>query len=330
MAGWSTLSNGSSLDCVGIETVTAFNGNGCCLVEDQVQVDSADHDKLKQKCLFYQLFPDYLKENSCRGNVRPVPVLLGDGHLLDLYQLFSLVKERGGYAAVSRKGLWGSVTKDLGLSLRVLSSVKLVYDKYLNDFEGWVRKTFEEKNFKNGNHGGDRGFKSLPLDLEKEFRGLLCSNLKDKDDDFVQLESDKFMKYIDLVNHKSDASLSDTENQNNKCEDVQHVDGDGDHHDDDEKLCNGVKDDLSASVAEIAEKGFNSRKRKREALSGMLNWMKDVAKHPLDPLTQPIPKLSKFKEYKGQDVVVQVLRARDVLSLRQHVEPNSGPSSLQV
>ncbi|KAJ1405991.1 ARID DNA-binding domain [Sesbania bispinosa] len=322
MEGWSTLSNGYSLDCLGVETVGAFHGNGCCLVKDHV--DSADHDKAKQKCLFYQLFAVYLKENCSRGNVRPVPVLLGDGQLLDLYKLFYLVKERGGYAVVSRKGLWGYVTKELDLNLQVLASVKLVYDKYLTDFEGWLRETFEGNNFKNGNNRCDWGSKSLPLDLAGEFRGLLCSNVKDKDDELVQLEPNKIIKYIDLVNHKSDTNLLDTKNQNNKCEDAQHPDGD-----DDEKLSNGIEDDLATSVAEIAEKEFNSRKRKREALSGMLNWMKHIAKHPLHPLTQSIPKPSKWKEYKGQDSFVQILRAREVLLLRQHVEPNSGSSSSQ-
>ncbi|KEH42479.1 hypothetical protein MTR_1g069600 [Medicago truncatula] len=60
-------------------------------------------------------------------------------------------EEKGGYAAVSRKGLWDSVIVDLGLDLNVLASVKLVYEKYLSDFEGWLSKTSEEKSFKNWN-----------------------------------------------------------------------------------------------------------------------------------------------------------------------------------
>ncbi|TKY60645.1 AT-rich interactive domain-containing protein 2 [Spatholobus suberectus] len=310
MEGWSTFSNGSSLDCLGVETVGAFHG--------------ADHDKLRQKCLFNQLFPAYLKDNCSKGGVRPVPVLV-DGQRLDLYKLFSLVKERGGYAEVSKKGLWGSVAKELGLNHGVCSSVKLVCDKYLNDFERWLKKTFEEKNLKNGSHGCDWGFKGLPLDEEKEFSGLLCPNLKDKDDDeLVKSESNKIKKNIDLVNRKNDTNLLDTNDQNNKSEDVQHIDGDND-----EKSCNGFKEDPATLGAEGAEKELNPRKRKRESLSGMLNWMKHIAKNPLDPLTQPIPKPSKWKEYKGQDCFGQFLRAREVLSLRPHEEPNSGPSSFQ-
>ncbi|KAK7358597.1 hypothetical protein VNO77_00531 [Canavalia gladiata] len=324
MAAWSTFSNGSSLDCLGVETVGAFHGNGCCVGKEHVD-NAADDDKVKQKCVFYQLFPLYLKDSCSKGVVRPVPVLLGNGQLLDLYKLFSLVKERGGYSEVSKKGLWGNVTKELGLNFKVLASVKLVYDKYLNDFEIWLRNAFKEKNFKKGNQGCDWDFKSLPLDLEEEFRDLLCPNLKEKDDDeLVKLESENIRKYIDLINHKNDTSLLDTKNQNNKCKDVQHVDGD-----DDEKSCNDVADDPATLGKKGAEKEFNSRKRKREASSGMLNWMKNIAKHPVEPLAQPIPKPSKWKEYKGLDFFGQVLKVREGLLLRRHVEPNSGPSSLQ-
>ena len=273
MAGWSTFSNGSSLDCHEVETFDACNGNDCGRVKDHA--DNADHDKVKS--LFYKVFPVYLKENCSRGIGRPVPVLLGDGQLVDLYKLFSLVKEIGGYALVSKKGLWGYVTEELGLNHKVLASVKLVYDKYLNNFEEWLRKTFEEKNFRNGNHGCDRGFKSLSLELEKELRGLLCLNLKEKDDELVELESNRIRKYIDLANHKGERNLLGTKNQNT-CEDVQNA-----HGDDDEKVCNDFENDLDTSNTGVANREFNSRKRKRELLSGMLNWMKHIAKHPLDP-----------------------------------------------
>jgi hypothetical protein len=133
------MEDGSSLDCLEAKTFTESHGNDDSLIEDCV--DSADHDRDKQKSLFCQNFLVYLKENCTGSNVRPVPVILGDGQLLDLYQLFSLVKEKGGYDVVSRKGLWHSVIVELGLDLHVLASVKLIYYKYLRDFEGWLSKT---------------------------------------------------------------------------------------------------------------------------------------------------------------------------------------------
>jgi len=179
--------------------------------------------------------------------------------------------------------------------------------KNMSDFEGWLSKTFEEKSFKNWNDGC---LNSLPIDLEKELRSLLCSNLKDKDDHFVTLEPSNTIKHIDLVNPKSDGNLLDTKNQNNKCEGVQNFNGDG-NEDDNEKFGTGVKDDLAASFE------FHSHKCKRESLSEMIDWTKNIAIHPFDP-----------EEYKGgQDFFVQMLKARDVLSVRKHAEPNSGSSS---
>ncbi|CAK8579221.1 unnamed protein product [Lathyrus sativus] len=134
------MSNGSSLDRLEAETFTNFHGNSSCLVGDRV--NSTEIDKTKQKSLFCQFFPVYLKENCSRGNARPVPVMLGDGQLLDLYHLFSLVKKHGGHDGVSRKGLWDSVIVELGLDLHVLALVKLVYEKYLSGFEGWLSNAF--------------------------------------------------------------------------------------------------------------------------------------------------------------------------------------------
>ncbi|KOM57124.1 hypothetical protein LR48_Vigan11g015600 [Vigna angularis] len=322
MEEWSTFSNGPSLDSLGVETAGEFPGNGCCPGDGHVD-NGAPHGKLTQKCLFYQLYPLYLKDNCSQAGARPLLVLV-DGQQLDLYKLFSLVKERGGYAEVSKNGLWGSVTKGLGLNLEVYSPVKLVYDKYLNDFERWLKKIFEEKILKNGNNGCDWGLEWLPLDIEKEFKGLLCLNPKKKaDDELFKSKSNKKKKNTDLVNHKNGNNLLDTKDQNNKSEDVQHIEGD-----DNEKSSNGIKDNPATLGAECADKECNLLKRKRDAFSGMLNWMKNIAKHPLDPLTRPIPKPSKWKEHKGRGFFGQFLKAREVLSLRNH-EPNSGLSSLQ-
>ncbi|CAL5214859.1 unnamed protein product [Lathyrus oleraceus] len=278
------MANGSSLDRVEAETFAEFRGNGGCLVEDRV--DSADYDKAKQKSLFCQIFSVYLKEDRSGGNVRPVPVVLGDGRLVDLHQLFSLVKENGGYDVVSRKGLWDSVIVELGLEFHFLASIKLIYDKYLIGFEGWLTKTF---------------------DLEKEFRSLLCSNLKDKDDRFVPFKSSNIIKHIDLVNQKIDGS-----------------------DDDDKMFSNAVKEE-DACCMEISAEEFNSRKRKRESLSGMVHWTRNIAKHPFDPAAKPLPEPSKWKDYKGgQDFFLQLLKARNILSVKKHAEPNSGSSSQKV
>ena len=61
------------------------------------------------------------------------------------------MKESVVYAKVSRKELWNFVDKELGLNLEVSPLVKLVHYKYLNYFEMWAKKIFEEKILRNEN-----------------------------------------------------------------------------------------------------------------------------------------------------------------------------------
>ncbi|XP_054825009.1 AT-rich interactive domain-containing protein 2-like isoform X2 [Prosopis cineraria] len=321
MARWSSFTNGSSEDC--LETVGGHQGNDCCFDVGRVIRDQLD-DEVKLKCLFHQLLSIYIKENNSGGNIRPVPVMLGDGQSLDLYKLFSFVNKRGGYALVSKKGLWGSVTKELHLNPKLLASVKLVYDKYLNEFEGWLGKARGGKNFKSGNHGCDMDFKSVPSELVKEFRDALCGNARLKDDVSVQLQSHKTRNYIDLIDHEGEMNLPDNKNQPTICENVHSILGDANL-----KLSDGVKDDLASLNSEVPVKESNSRKRKREALSSMLNWIRRIAKYPHDPSIEPIPEASKWKEYKGQDFWVQILRAREALRLRSCDKPKCVQPSMQ-
>ncbi|XWS10464.1 hypothetical protein CRYUN_Cryun39dG0082000 [Craigia yunnanensis] len=65
-----------------------------------------------------------------------MPVMLGiDGQSPDLFKLFLVVREIGGYQFVSGKGLWAFVVKELGLDLDVSASVKSIYAKYLHELE---------------------------------------------------------------------------------------------------------------------------------------------------------------------------------------------------
>ncbi|KAK4262781.1 hypothetical protein QN277_028292 [Acacia crassicarpa] len=321
MARWSGFTNGSSEDC--LETVGGHQANDCCLNVAHVVRDQLD-DEVKLECLFHQLLSIYIKEKNSRGIVRPLPVMIGDGQSLDLYKLFFSVKERGGYAVVSEKGLWGLVTKELGLNPQILASVKLVYGKYLNEFERWLSKARGGKNFKSGNHECNIDFKSVPPELAEEFRDLLSRDGELKDDVSVQLLSCKMRSNIDLINHESEMNLLDKKNQPPICENVHSILGDVDL-----KFCDSVEDDLVSMNSEVSVKEFSSRKRKREAFSSMLNWIRKIAKHPRDPSIEEIPEASKWKEYKGQDFWVQILRAREALQLKSCDKPNCGQSPLQ-
>lgn len=324
MARWSGFTNGSSNE--GLETVGRHKDNEGVLNVAHVVADELDNDDVKLECLFHKLLTVCIEENNSSGIVRPLPVMLDDGQSLDLYKLFFLVKERGGFALVSEKGLWGLVTEELGLDAKLLASVKLVYDKYLNEFERWLRKTYGGKDFKSGNQGCHVDFKPVPLELVKEFTDLLGGDGELKEDVSVQLLSCE-MTSNDLVNHKSEMNSLDNGNQPPISMDVDSIVGDANV-----KCCNGVEDDLHSLNSDVPLKELiSSRKRKRDALSSMLNWIRKTAKNPLEPSVKLIPEASKWKECKGQDFGVQILRAREaLLQLRSSDKPNGGPSSLQV
>lgn len=61
--------------------------------------------------------------------------MLGSEQSLDLYKLFMVVKDKGGYDVVCKNELWDLVGEEYGLGVKVGSSVKLVYSKYLSGLE---------------------------------------------------------------------------------------------------------------------------------------------------------------------------------------------------
>ncbi|KAK1266182.1 AT-rich interactive domain-containing protein 2 [Acorus gramineus] len=65
------------------------------------------------------------------GEVRPIPLMLGDGRMVDLLKLHLSVRERGGYDSVSESGSWAAVAQAVGLDSAVAASVKFVFVKYL-------------------------------------------------------------------------------------------------------------------------------------------------------------------------------------------------------
>ncbi|MED6134047.1 hypothetical protein PIB30_033873 [Stylosanthes scabra] len=64
---------------------------------------------------------------------------------LDLYKLFMVVKEKGGYDAVCKNMLWDLVAEEYGLGLNVGSSVELVYSKHLSTLETWLKNVADSK-----------------------------------------------------------------------------------------------------------------------------------------------------------------------------------------
>ncbi|KAK7295105.1 hypothetical protein RJT34_18009 [Clitoria ternatea] len=71
--------------------------------------------------------------------------MMSNGQPVDLYKLFMVVKEKGGYDAVCENRLWDLVGEEYGLGIKVGSSVKLVYSKYLSVLETWPKYVADSK-----------------------------------------------------------------------------------------------------------------------------------------------------------------------------------------
>ncbi|XP_027352066.1 AT-rich interactive domain-containing protein 1 [Abrus precatorius] len=71
--------------------------------------------------------------------------MLNDGQPLDLYKLFMVVKEKGGYDAVCKNRLWDLVGEEYGLGVKVGSSVELVYSKHLSALETCLKNAADSK-----------------------------------------------------------------------------------------------------------------------------------------------------------------------------------------
>ncbi|XVF13096.1 hypothetical protein REPUB_Repub08aG0178500 [Reevesia pubescens] len=321
MAGWSILTNGSALDSV--EIVNKSQSNGCHLDVSHVEKDSVEEfgvheDRLR--CLFDLVLSGYLQYVASKGVVRPMPVMLGnEGQSPDLLKLFLVVREIGGFEFVSKKGLWAFVVKELGLDLDVSSSIKLIYAKYLHELEKWLRTSFGDRN-REGEGGGKFGF--LSLEQEEEFRSLFTNGVDRKVvvNGVAVLEYIKHDKFIG-TDTKIGLKFSDANSECRFHNGVEKVFGD-----DDEKVC---RNDLAMLNPPDARKEFSTRKRKRESLSGMLNWVIQVAKCSKDPSVGAILEPSKWKDLGGNEFWIQAIRAREALSQKRDYHSVTQPSLFQ-
>ncbi|KAG2681095.1 hypothetical protein I3760_11G129100 [Carya illinoinensis] len=336
MAGCSIITNGSVLDCV--EVVSDYQNNGRCLAADNSVRDGIDDRRadymVKLRCLFDQVLSVFLKEINSNGVIRPVPAMFGDGRSPDLFKLFWVVRERGGFDMVSKKGMWAFVAEESGLDLSVTPSLKLIYYKYLNELEKWFEKRCRDGKLGNGQCGCDGEFSLLSLELEKDFRGLLLDGPgrnQNRDVELVRLESCKRGNYMDMDIERSGFDISDTNIACTMWEDVSkwHSDDGENIHHDSKSIFNDEATDRVIISSSIARRELNFHKRKRESLAGMLNWVIQIAKHPEDPSVGVTPKPSKWNEHESKELWVQALRAREALFLRRHPNPKTEGSLVE-
>ncbi|KAL8216707.1 hypothetical protein R6Q57_023544 [Mikania cordata] len=99
--------------------------------------DYADVNELG--ALFDQVLSFFLKEVCVNSKVlRPFPPKFGDGQEVDLFTLFLTIRRIGSYELVSENNLWEFVARECGIKIRLVASLKLIYIKYLKEFDQWL------------------------------------------------------------------------------------------------------------------------------------------------------------------------------------------------
>lgn len=330
MGRWPISSNASILDCN--KDVDHSPSNGCCIapacsVEGSYANVDYDDCKATIRCYFEKILWVFLKEIGRRGLIRPVPALLGEGGSLDLFELFMVVRDKGGYQVVSEKELWSSVVLELGLDLGLSASVKLIYLKYLNDVEKWLMVRCGGTKLENGN--SDYHYrKSFPFlsELEVKIKGMLFGVLRQKSiyDECSRFKSNKPNENVNVAAATVEKEIKKKEHDlhgdvtpiQQNCIDTPRDNGETDQiH---------VIEDCRILDAVNVETDIDSHGRYRKSLLQMLKWVRKTAKHPVNPLNGTIPGASKWKAYASDDALwLQVIRAKNALLTRKDVDKNA-------
>lgn len=311
MAGWSILKDGYQLNCTENRESDEFN-NGCSSDSDN-DVKWEDCDG-KFRCLFDQVLMVLLRGVYAKNGIRPIPALLGSGESVDLFKLFCLVRDRGGFSSVSREKLWGLVAEKFGFDYRISASLKLIYFKYLDELDRWLNRITRDRILANGSYdcGGNLGL--LSLELEKRFRDF-STHGKERVNRNENIGYDELCEHIDVALKQT---LHPPNGENGGTLHYSVVD-------DDDKLCDN-EEFYSKANQRAVNKDNTSRKRKRDDFAGMLRWMIKAAKNPCHPSIGMIPGCSKWKEKEGKDFWSVSLMVRETRLRRRCVDSNDEQS----
>lgn len=156
--------------------------------DTKIPVEECRFDPCKESLrgLFDQVLVDFVKEKSVDKCVRLIPAFCGNEKPVDLFKLFWVVRKVGGYDAVSRNNLWDFVSEECGLGFGLIPSIKLIYVKYLKEFDQWLRQGFSDRALENGNIELVQKLDALSRELEARFQVVLDRREgKEKDNKFV-------------------------------------------------------------------------------------------------------------------------------------------------
>lgn len=255
---------------------------------------------------FTEFLRAFLEEVYGISCLRPLPPVIGEGQVVDLLKLQIVVRKTGGCCAVSKNGLWGSVAADCGFDSRFSAALKLVYFKYLDTLDRWLRKieTYREE----GVDGIDERF----LDFSRFLTKLESDPKIEKDDGSEEVKT------------REVGGVDENMGSEDLNADVQQFEEENGGRD----SGNGNGDDQQSGEDSGEDSG--SKKRKRECYMGMLNWIRTVAKDPGGPAVEPLPERQKWKSYGNELPWKQIFAVREAMLLKRNVDAGSQQSVWQV
>ncbi|XP_073298732.1 AT-rich interactive domain-containing protein 2-like [Primulina huaijiensis] len=217
--------------------------------DTKIPVEECRFDPCKESLrgLFDQVLVDFVVEKSVDKCVRPIPAFCGNENPVDLFKLFWVVRKVGGYEAVSRNNLWGFVSGECGLGFGLIPSIKLIYVKYLKEFDQWLRQGFSDRALENGNIELVQKLDALSRELEARFQVVLDRREgKEKDN-----------KFVDRIRDMSNINTRDTTCLFSPIGGImngQMNDQNCFFNDNDEKLCINCDGDFTVSSERISNK----------------------------------------------------------------------------
>ncbi|KAH0709295.1 hypothetical protein KY285_012477 [Solanum tuberosum] len=176
--------------------------------ENRGSGSAIDGGKSRFRRLFDEVFAVFLSQKPEKKSVWSFPVLSGSGKPIDLFKLFWIVRKLGGYDLVSSKNLWGCVAERCGSDTGAVASVKLVYAKYLREFDHWLKPLLKDGNLVEGEGGVIGKLDLLLKELETMFGNLFPSENGCKEELMCKVNSqvDYEMFTAESVNDTNDCT----------------------------------------------------------------------------------------------------------------------------
>lgn len=327
MTGWSKKVAGSRAGSFNTQKVQKTEP--CLKNSADIEENGEKNTDKKLKSLFNELLEGFLKEVSGGSNFRPLSRLIFDGQEVDLFKLFFVVRQRGGYESVSTNGSWGLAAKECGFKSSIGVALKLVYNRYLYKLDQWLRESvLVKQEAKTGVKERDLSFCGLSTDLKSDLKVFLLGIMDKKKEDWEFMNAEIKIDSFGFENEGSESLFKDRGfvQSNGRVKKVEEVVNE--KVEEKRILYNEVKGGIE-NFDEM-KGGIDDRKRKRECYLSMLNWIGKVAKDPCNPEIGSLPERHKWKYYDSEQLWKQILLVREAMLLKRNIGTSSQQSIWQV